>query len=152
MNPIRRLSLSRRTFLRGGGACLALPWLDAMAPALSRPPASPTRCLFVFAPNGMHVGNWKCEGEGLAVRLGATLQPLQPLQKRLTVFTGLALDGARAHGDGPGDHARAAAAFLTCAHPRKTGGADIKAGVSIDQLIAAQIGGDSAFQSLEVCM
>jgi hypothetical protein len=152
MVPIRRIALSRRAFLRGSGACLALPWLDAMAPALTPPPASPTRCLFVFAPNGMHVGNWKCEGEGAGVRLGSTLQPLQPFQKRLTVFQGLALDAARAHGDGPGDHARAAAAFLTCSHPRKTGGADIRVGISIDQRIASRVGGDSAFPSLEVGM
>ena len=152
MPSIRRLALDRRTFLRGSAAALALPWLDAMQPALGRPFAAPTRCLFVSSPNGMHMAMWPPEGDGRTATLRNTLAPLQPLRSRLTVFTGLALDGGRAHGDGTGDHARAAASFLTCAHPRKTGGADLQAGVSIDQVIAAQLEGGTAFPSLELGM
>ncbi|MCU0867158.1 MAG: DUF1552 domain-containing protein [Planctomycetes bacterium] len=150
MHPIRRLALDRRAFLRGGAACLALPWLDAMQPALGRPPAAVARCLFVFSPNGMHMERWRPNGKGAGAELVHTLAPLQPLRDRVTVWSGLAIDGGRPHGDGPGDHARAAASFLTCAHPRKTGGADLRVGVSIDQVIAAEVGRDLPFASLEV--
>lgn len=152
MRVIHGLALDRRTFLRGGACCLALPWLDAMQPALRRPVASPVRSVFVFSPNGMNMARWRPEGEGRSTTLVHTLAPLQPLRDRITVFTGLALDGGRAHGDGPGDHARAASSFLTCAHPRKTGGADIHVGVSIDQSIAAAVGGGTPFPSLELGM
>lgn len=150
MRPFRRLALDRRTFLRGSAAAIALPWLDAMVPAFSTPPASPRRAVFVFAPNGKHQKAWQCEGEGRSVRLGPTLEPLQPLRDRITVLRGLAIDGGRGHGDGAGDHARAAASFLTCAHPRKTGGSDIHVGVSIDQAIRERIGSATAFPSLEL--
>lgn len=150
MPPFRHLALDRRTFLRGAGAALALPWLDAMAPALRPTPPAPVRCLFVFSPNGMHQENWRPAGEGRAAKFGPTLAPLEPLRSRVTVWSGLALDGGRAHGDGPGDHARSGASFLTCAHPRKTGGADLQAGVSIDQTIAAVVGGATSFPSLEL--
>ena len=150
MAPFHGLALDRRSFLRGGAACLALPWLDAMQPALGRPPASRPRCLFVFSPNGMHMARWRPEGVGAGAELVHTLAPLQPLRDRLTVFSGLAIDGGRPHGDGTGDHARSAASFLTCAHPRKTGGADLRAGISIDQRIAAAVGAGSAFASLEL--
>ncbi len=152
MRPFRGTALDRRTFLRGAGAMLALPWLDAMLPALGRPPAKTPRCVFVFSPNGMHPGEWRVDGDGRAATLAGTLAPLQPLRSRLTVFSGLAIDGGRAHGDGPGDHARAAGSFLTCAHPKKTGGADIEVGTSVDQVIAMQVGQATAFASLELGM
>ncbi len=152
MNPIRRLALDRRTFLRGAGAALALPWLEAMAPALRRAPPPPLRAVFVFAPNGMKMDDWTPAREGRDFELPFLLEPLQPFRKSLTVCSGLTIDGGRAHGDGPGDHARAAASYLTCAHPLKTGGADIRAGVSVDQVIAAEIGGQTAFPSLELGM
>jgi len=152
MRSCRGLALDRRTFLRGTGAMLALPWLDAMLPALGAPPARPPRCVFVFSPNGMHMDAWRPDGEGRNCKLGGTLAALAPLRSRLSVFSGLAIDGGRAHGDGPGDHARSAATFLTCAHPKKTGGADIEVGTSVDQLIAAQLGSATAFGSLELGM
>ena len=131
---------------------MALPWLDAMVPAMSAPPKAKPRAVFVYAPNGMNMEQWRPKGQGRGARLGATLTSLEPLRKRLTVFSGLGIDAGRAHGDGPGDHARAVSTFLTCAHPRKTGGADIHVGVSVDQAIAKQIGGESPFASLEVGM
>ena len=152
MPAIRQLALDRRTLLRGGAVGLALPWLDAMQAALAPQPPPPVRCLFVFSPNGMNMAQWRPQGEGRAAALGETLAPLQPLRDRMTVFSGLAIDGGRAHGDGPGDHARAASSFLTCSHPRKTGGADIEVGVSIDQVIAAQVGSGTPFASLELGM
>ncbi|MCB9878910.1 MAG: DUF1552 domain-containing protein [Planctomycetes bacterium] len=149
---LRRVALDRRAFLRGGAACVALPWLDAMVPALTSPPAPPRRAVFVFSPNGMHMQRWRPVGDGRAAKPGPTMASLEPLWSRLTVFRGLAIDGGRAHGDGPGDHARSAGSFLTCAHPRKTGGEDIHVGVSVDQVIAARLGAATAFPSLELGM
>ena len=100
----------------------------------------------------MNMDEWRSHGEGHRAKLGATLHSLEPLRKRVSVFSGLGIDAGRSHGDGPGDHARAVSTFLTCAHPRKTGGADIHVGVSVDQAIAKQIGGGSPFSSLEVGM
>ena len=152
MRPFRRLALDRRTFLRGGAAAIAVPWLDAMVPALGRAPAAPRRAVFVFAPNGVEQAAWRCSGAGRDVRFGDTLAPLAALRERCTVFRGLAIDGGRGHGDGAGDHARATASFLTCAHPRKTGGSDLQVGVSIDQLIRQQVGDATTFGSLELGM
>ena len=152
MRPFQQIALDRRAFLRGGTAMVALPWLDAMAPAARPLPPPPPRCMFVFSPNGMNMTEWRPDGDGRGTKFGRTLQPLHPLRDRVTVFSGLAIDGGKAHGDGPGDHARSAGSFLTCAHPRKTGGADIQAGISIDQVIAAQIGAAAPFASLELGM
>ena len=123
-----------------------------MAPAMSAPRKVKPRAVFVYAPNGMNMAHWRPKGDGPRAKFGATMKSLEPLRKRLTVFSGLGIDAGRAHGDGPGDHARAVSTFLTCAHPRKTGGADIHVGVSVDQAIAKQIGGASPFASLEVGM
>lgn len=148
--------IGRRAFLRGAGAALALPWLEAMAPARAASflraggGGPPIRVAFVFTPNGQHMPDWKPSSDGTGFELPFILEPLAPVRDRVTVLTGLALDGGRPHGDGPGDHARAAASFLTCAHPRKTGGADIQAGVSVDQVIAAAAGGATRFPSLEL--
>lgn len=151
MPPFHNLQLDRRTLLRSAAACVALPWLDAMQPARpAAPPRPKVRCLFVFAPNGKKMDDWTPAAAGTGFELPPTLQPLQPLRPALTVLSGLGIDGGRAHGDGPGDHARAAASFLTCAHPKKTGGADLRAGVSIDQLLAAAIGDRTPFASLEL--
>lgn len=152
MVPITRRHLPRRTFLKGAGAAIALPWLDAMCPALSRPGERPLRAVFVFAPNGMKMDEWRPATAGADFVLPRTLEPLAAVRAQVTVLSGLDLDAARAHGDGPGDHARACAAFLTCAHPRKTGGADLRAGISVDQVIAAERGGATRFASLELGM
>jgi hypothetical protein len=150
MHPIRHRALDRRAFLRGTGACLALPWLEAMVPARRRPIERPVRAVFVFAPNGMKMDEWRSRGEGAQFELPHLLEPLAPLRQHLTVISGLAIDGGRPHGDGAGDHARSASSFLTCGHPVKTGGADIKVGVSVDQVIAAAVGNATRFPSLEL--
>lgn len=145
--------LSRRTFLRGLGTAVALPWLDAMAPsALVAAPAAkaPVRLAFVYTPNGMHMPAFTPLKEGADFLLPELLQPLASVRERLLVLSGLTCDKARANGDGPGDHARAMAAYLTCSQPRKTNGADIRVGVSIDQVIAHKTGGETRLASLEI--
>ena len=153
----RAKHLDRRTFLKGSGIALALPWLDAMVPAFASTgeniyTAQSIRTVYVFVPNGMVMDSWHRSGKGTAQKLTATLEPLKSLSKEINVYSGLALDGGRAHGDGPGDHARCVASFLTSAHPKKTGGADIHVGVSIDQTIARAIGQATTFPSLELGM
>ena len=122
----------------------------ARHPRARRANLGPTRALFVFSPNGKNMPDWTPEKTGDAFALPHLLEPLAAHQKRLLVLSGLALDAALEHGDGPGDHARGAATFLTCAHPFKTGGANIRAGISVDQVIAAKIGSETRFPSLEL--
>ncbi len=152
--PLRRRALSRRTFLRGTGVAIALPWLEAMTPSLARASVkAPTRHAFVFMPNGVKIDDWTPgEDSGRLGKLPFLLEPLEPLKKSVSVLSRLAIDAGRAHGDGPGDHARAASTFLTCMRARKTGGADIEVGVSVDQMLAEAIGGETSLRSLELGM
>ncbi len=151
-------SLSRRTLLRGMGTALALPFLDAMLPqrllsAVSAGPADaahPLRMAFLYVPNGIHMADWTPAQDGNAFELPATLKPLESVRSHVNVLSGLTLDGAHAHGDGGGDHARSVAAFLTGAHPRKTNGSDIQNGISVDQIAAEAVGGKTRFASLEL--
>ena len=108
------------------------------------------RMAFLYVPNGMHMADWTTSQEGTEYELTPTLQGIKKYRESFNVLTGLTLDGARAHGDGGGDHARSVAAFLTGAHPRKTNGADIQNGVSIDQVTAEQVGKATRFSSLEL--
>jgi len=152
---ITRVPLSRRTFLRGAGAAIALPWLEAMLPraAFARgilSAGAPLRFAFLFSANGKRMDRWTPADDGPAFTLSPTLEPLAPFRDRLLVLTGLTQDNAEAHGDGPGDHARSAACFLTGAHPRKTEGANILNGVSIDQVLAQRVGDATRFPSLEL--
>ncbi|MCS7045194.1 MAG: DUF1552 domain-containing protein [Gemmataceae bacterium] len=146
--------ISRRTMLQGMGVSLALPWLEAMGPltAWAEAPArrAPNRMAFFYVPNGVHMPDWTPRGEGALGELPRILEPLTPFKDHLLVLTGLTADKARANGDGPGDHARAMAAFLTGCQPRKTDGADIRAGVSVDQVAAARIGDQTRLSSLEI--
>lgn len=152
MNVIRGIRLSRRALLRGAGAAIALPLLDAMVPAgaLAGEPEAARRLLFVGVPNGIHMPDWTPKAEGPLAALPPILEPLAPHAKELSVLSGLALDGGRDHGDGPGDHARSCASFLTGAHPRKTAGADLRAGVSVDQAAAVKLGETTRLASLEL--
>jgi len=144
--------ISRRTVLKGLGAAVALPWLEAMTPIASAAHAArwPLRAAFLYVPNGMHMQDWTPKEVGALEELPETLEPLKEFKNDLNVFTGLTLDKARANGDGPGDHARAQAAFLTGRQPRKTQGADIRAGQSADQWIANHVGENTKFSSLEI--
>jgi hypothetical protein len=136
------------------GAMVALPWLEAMMPrtllSAAAPATAPRRMAFLYVPNGIDMANWTPAAEGALTTLPATLQPLAPFQKDLLVLSGLTLDKARPNGDGPGDHARAMASFLTGRQARKTHGADIRLGVSVDQLAAEKIGKATRFASLEI--
>lgn len=147
----KRGTLSRRAMLQGLGTALALPWLEGMREAWGAAGESPPRrMVFLFVPNGAHMPAWKPEKEGPLEKLPPTLEPLEPFRQDLLVLSNLALDGGRPHGDGPGDHARCAASFLTGAHPRKTHGKDIHNGVSVDQAAASKIGHLTRFPSLEL--
>lgn len=149
-----RSPLNRRTVLRGIGTGLALPLLEAMRPALAAAGSPvltpPVRSAFLFFPNGAIMDQWSPQGEGRDYQLSPTLKPLDSFREDMIVFGGLAQHHARANGDGAGDHARNASAFLTGAQPRKTSGADIRAGISIDQAIAHQIGAATRLPSLEL--
>jgi len=147
---LTRKHLPRRTVLKGLGAFIALPWLDAMRPAFAAPAPAPTRMAFVYIPNGVIMPAWTPVQDGPGFELPRILKPLEAHRDDLFVLSGLAHHNADPLGDGPGDHARAAACFLTGVHPRKTAGADIAAGVSADQIAAARIGGDTRFPSLEL--
>ena len=153
---ITKKALPRRTFLRGVGATLALPLLDAMVPALSalsRTAASPVpRLGFIYFPNGANMAQWPCTGEGSAFELSRTLAPLAPIRDAVTALSGLDNAPADAWGDGSGDHPRAGAAWLNATHPRKSEGADIRAETTIDQIAAAQFGEDTPLGSLELCL
>ena len=148
-------SFSRRMLLRGTGVSIALPLLDVMSPtrlltAAESKPSTPLRMAFFYVPNGMHMPDWTPSKDGYHYDLTPTLERISDYRRDINVLSGLTLDGARAHGDGGGDHARSVAAFLTGAHPRKTNGADIQNGVSVDQATARYVGDRTRFASLEL--
>ncbi len=146
--------ISRRTVLKSMGATVALPLLDAMLPmSLSAAPSQikpVKRLAFFYVPNGIHMPAWTPQAVGRNFDLPYILEPLRPFQDDLLVLSGLTLDKARPNGDGPGDHARAMASFLTGVQARKTAGADIRAGISVDQVAARHYGKQTRFPSLEL--
>ncbi|HQU18899.1 MAG TPA: DUF1552 domain-containing protein [Fimbriimonadaceae bacterium] len=148
-------SISRRQVLRGMGTALALPMLEGALPlsALAqslKPAQRPNRIAFLFVPNGVNMEHWTPTAEGALDTLPTVLEPLQPLKSEFQVLTGLAQRNAFALGDGPGDHARSSAAWLTGVHPKKTAGSDIQNGISADQVASQQIGGRTRLPSLEL--
>jgi len=151
---MKNFQISRRTVLRGLGACVALPLLESMLPlrslAGSTAAEAPLRMAFIYTPNGQNMQAWTPTAEGAKFELSATLEPLKEVKDYITVLSGLAQKKAFANGDGPGDHARAMATFLTGCQAKKTGGADIRIGVSVDQLAADAIGKQTRFSSLEI--
>jgi hypothetical protein len=136
------------------GTAIALPLLDAMAPALARAAESkrpgPVRMAFVYVPNGKHMPDWTPSAVGSEFELPYIVEPLAKVKGQLLMLSGLAQDHGRPHGDGPGDHARALASFLTGAQAKKTHGADIRVGVSVDQVAARKVGQRTKFPSLEL--
>lgn len=144
-------SVSRRTLLRGLGVSMALPWLPSLAPRVKGATATaPVRMAWIFFPNGTNADRWLPEGEGTDWKLTPSLEPLADLRSDFLVLRGLAQNNAAALGDGPGDHARSAAAFLTGAHPYKTAGSRIRAGRSIDQILADHYGRTTRLPSIEL--
>jgi hypothetical protein len=121
------------------------------AAAPSSAAKSPVRMAFMFVPNGINMKHWTPDAPGAGFGLKSTMEPLAGLRDQFNVLTGLAQNNANANGDGPGDHARSSAAWLTGVHPRKTAGSDIRAGISADQVAAlAAVNRDRKFPSLEI--
>ena len=153
---VSQRAIARRTILRGLGTALALPLLDAMIPALARGQAAAkpaTRLSIVYLPNGIMMDKWTPASTGAGFELTPILEPLASFKDRMLVLTGLAHNTGRAlAGENTGDHARAGATYLTGVHPRKTEGADTRAGVSMDQIAAQEIGRSNQFTSLELCV
>ena len=159
MSFVTRTAIPRRTVLRGIGATLGLPLLDAMVPALTplvKTAANPVRRFGVFyVPNGMSIlpGAWTPATEGSLGELPRILAPLTPFRDQLLVLSGLTLKPANPlPGEGAGDHSRGPSGYLTGVHIKKTEGSDIRAGVSIDQMMAQELGKDTQLGSLEIGM
>ena len=158
----RFASLSRRQFLRGLGACIAVPAFESLLPtkllAAAAAPAdrlattatgAPLRTAFIYFPNGAIPAAWWPANDGADFQLSRTLQPLAAIQKQIQVIGGLDHLNATAGMDGGGDHARANGTFLTGVRMKKSA-TDIHAGISIDQTIARQVGQQTRFPSLEL--
>lgn len=151
-------TISRRTVLHGFGTAIALPLLEAMSPnaalgsgvARGAVKQAPVRAAFMYVPNGMHMQDWKPRQTGTDYEMPRTLKELEKHRDHFNVLSGLTLNGGRALGDGPGDHARSVASFLTGAHPKKTHGANIRNGQSVDQVVAEAIGKQTRLASLEL--
>ena len=149
---VTKKALPRRTFLRGIGATVALPLLDAMVPAmtaLAATPASPVRRLgFVYIPMGAHMPEWTPPGtSNILGDLSPILSSLKPFANQLTVLTNMELKNAY-----PGTHATSNAAFLSAATAKWTESSDYCLGTTVDQVAAKHIGGDTRLPSLELAM
>jgi hypothetical protein len=142
--------MDRRTVIKGFGACLALPYLESLIPSQSfaKAPSAPIRTAFLFVPNGINMDFWTPKSSNY--ELSGILSPLASFKNNVTIISGLAQKNAFALGDGPGDHARSAAAWLTGCHPKKTNGANIKNGISFDQILASNFSNRTRFASLEL--
>ena len=123
--------LSRRTMLRGLGAAISLPLLDAMVPAFASPVA-PQRLAFIYVPNGVFMDHWTPSSDAPNFELPRILAPLAPHRDKVQILSGLTQNTGRPLGDSAGDHARASATYLTGVHPKKTDGSGICAGISVD--------------------
>ncbi|MEO5958990.1 MAG: DUF1552 domain-containing protein [Opitutaceae bacterium] len=156
-------SLSRRNFLRGVGATIALPALESFMPRLSAATlaeaaatgavtasGAPLRLAFFQFANGTIPAKWFPTGEGRDFVLNDTMEGLAGLKDKIQVLGGLALEAATPGPDGAGDHGRAGGSFLTGVRVKKTQGADFRAGISIDQIIAQKVGHVTPFKSLEI--
>ena len=150
---VMKKALPRRTFLRGMGATLALPLLDAMIPAmtaLADTPANPARLRrlgFVYMPMGCDITRWTPPGGKTLDKLSPSLSPLEPVKQHVTVITNLELQNAY-----PGTHATSNAAFLSAAKAKRTESTDYYLGTTVDQIAAKQIGKETKLPSLEMAM
>ena len=153
---ITKKALSRRTVLQGMGATVALPLLDSMVPALTaqtRTAAAPIRRMgFMYIANGANMSQWTPATAGALVEMSPILSPLAPFRDQVIVLTGLAQKNAESLGDGEGDHGRAGATWLTGVHPKKTEGADVRCGASLDQVAARVLGRTTVLPSLELAL
>jgi hypothetical protein len=153
---IAKKHIARRTFLRGAGVTLGLPLLDAMVPAatvLAQTAATPKpRFIAGFIPHGMSPGFWVPEQEGSGFKMPPIFAPLEPYRKQTVILSGLHARSAEApEGQSPPDH-WVASAFLCANKPKRTAGADIYNGTTIDQLIAQKIGQDNLLPSMQLAV
>ena len=148
---ITKKALARRTFLRGAGATVALPLLDAMVPAmtaLAQIPATSVRRLgFVFVPMGCDHARWTPEGRGALGQLTPCLSPLEPVRNQLTVVTNMELQNSY-----PGTHDTSNSGYLSAAFAKHTESSDYFLGTTADQIAAQKIGEDTQLRSLELSM
>jgi hypothetical protein len=144
------MKISRRLFLGGAGALVALPLLESVLPRAARaaPSDNPRRFLGFYVPNGIVMANWTPQAEGPAWVAPPILAPLMPVRDKVLVVTGVENKPARP--DAIGDHASGCGAFMTAVHVNKTEGADIRAGKSVDQVAADTLGADLRFRSIEL--
>jgi len=146
-------TIDRRTLLKGLGTAMALPTLERMIPLSAFASAPKTRVIrsaYLFVVNGVEITHWTPGADGALTTLPNILEPLADVKGNLNVLTGLTQHHAFANGDGPGDHARSCACWLTGVQARKTSGADIQNGISVDQIAAQHIGKYTKFASLEL--
>ncbi|PYS38110.1 MAG: hypothetical protein DMG14_18925 [Acidobacteria bacterium] len=148
-------SIPRRAFLRGAGTALALPLLDAMVPAFASPAETAAktakRLSFFTVPNGMIMEKWTPAAVGSSFELTPIMEPFAAFKDRMLIIGGLANNEARKlEFEINGDHPRACSAYLTCTHPKMTSGADIRCGVSVDQIAARELGKHTQLASLEM--
>jgi len=150
---------SRRGFLRGLGASVALPALDIFRPLLAAgvekavattASGAPLRMAYLYIPNGVNLEFWRPEGGNSSYKMGETFKPMEALRNDFQIFTGFEQKNASAGGDGAGDHARGVATFLTSARARKTAGSDISLGISADQIAALAAQNSTRLSSLEL--
>ena len=142
---VTKRSLSRRSFLRGAaGATLALPFLDAMTPALTAASAPRKRLGFVYVPNGVIVDQFVPTAEGEGFGISPILKPLEPYKDQLVVVSGMT------RAETSSNHAVSSGSWLTGTRPKRTDGPDFRIGTSIDQIVAQKIGQDTTFPSIEV--
>ncbi len=157
------ITLERRTFLRGLGTVIALPFMESLLPSARLSAAEvkvigsglsksghPIRMAYVYTPNGVNMGDWRVSGTGKKFELSKSLSSLAPVKNDISVISDLSQKNATGGADGPGDHARANATFLTGVRARKTAGSDIQLGISADQVAAQQIGDRTPLPSLEL--
>ena len=150
---VSRKKLSRRTILRGVGAAISLPFLDAMTPAFAAstmPGGKPVRAAWFYVPNGIDMRHWTPGDEGPLGELPSILAPLQPVKDDLLVLSNLTANWGRPLLVGAGDHGRALAAYMTGMQVYRTAGADLKLGVSADQVAASAVAKQTKLPSLEI--
>jgi hypothetical protein len=150
---VMRKALSRRTVLKGLGAAVSLPFLDAMVPAFAKSAfagEAPVRLAWFYLPNGIDMRGWTPPAEGPLGALPPILAPFESVKNDLLVLSNLTTNWGRPLQDGPGDHGRAMASYMTGVQVYKTAGADLRVGISADQIAAKAVGHLTKLPSLEV--
>ena len=151
MNILHNRRIARRTLLRGAGVSLALPALEAMQPLRAdQGGPAPVRTLFIYAPNGMYMPAWTPAAEGPLEELPEILRSLEPHRGDFSVLTHLANMEAYRARSGRAAHAPGSGCFLTCSSPRPTMGSDVQSGISVDQVLARELGTQTRLPSLEL--